>query len=64
MFVHIHLNEVYTELLSRRLALIRLHMGSGYVIEPSAEELLWDKWRKEVIPGIDTQYVIESARPR
>jgi hypothetical protein len=57
-------NELYTELLSGRLALIRLQMKSDYVIERSEEELLGDKWEKEVIPGMDTQYVIEDARPR
>jgi len=39
-------------------------MKSDYVIERSEEELLGDKWGKEVIPGMDTQYVIEDARPR
>lgn len=59
-------NELYTELLSRRLALIRLQMKSDYVIERSADELLGDKWGggEEVIPGMDTQYVTEDTRPR
>jgi len=39
-------------------------MKSDYVIERSEEELVGDKWEKEVIPGMDTQYVIEDARPR
>jgi len=64
VFIHMRFNELYTELLSRWLALIRLQMKSDYVIERSAEELLGDKWGKDVIPGMDTQYVIEDARPR
>jgi hypothetical protein len=40
-------NELCTELLSGRLALIRLQMKSDYVIERSVEELLGDKWGKE-----------------
>jgi hypothetical protein len=37
VFVHMGFNELYTELLSRRLALIWLQMESDYVIERSAE---------------------------
>jgi len=57
-------NELYAELLSRRLALIRLQMKSDYLIDRREEELLGDEWGKEVIPGMDTQYVIEDARPK